>query len=98
MVKPGDKLEAFRDCELVGEYGMKSRLFGGDILPFLFHDSANAAFYMTIDALKTMQETPVIGPTQYGIPAVNMWFLTVESIISTLYKIVFEDSQSNFLR
>jgi hypothetical protein len=40
-----------------------------------------------------MQETPAIGPTQYGIPAVNMWFLTVESIISTLYKVVFEDSQ-----
>lgn len=94
MVKPGDKLEAYRDCHLVGELGMVSRLFGGDILPFLFHDSANIAFYMTVDALKAMQDSPVIGPTQYGIPAVNMWFLAVESLISTLYKIVFEHSQS----
>jgi len=94
MAKPGDKLEAFRDCPLVGESGMMSRLFGGDILPFLFHDSANTAFYLTVDALKAMQDSPVIGPTQYGIPTVNMWFLAVESVISTLYKIVFEDSQS----
>jgi hypothetical protein len=94
MVKPGDRLEAFRDCHLVGESGMVSRLFGGDILPFFFHDSANIAFYMTVDALKAMQDSPVIGPTQYGIPAVNIWFLSVESVISTLYKIVFEDSQS----
>ncbi|MDH4088703.1 MAG: hypothetical protein OEV04_16895 [Nitrospira sp.] len=92
--KPGDKLEAYRDCHLVGEFGMQSRLFSGDILPFLFHDSANTAFYMAVDALKAMQDSPVIGPTQYGIPAVNMWFLSVESLISTLYKIVLDDSES----
>lgn len=73
---------------------MQSRLFSGDILPFLFHDSANAAFYMAVDALKAMQDSLVIGPTQYGIPAVNMWFLSVESVISTLYKIVLDDSKS----
>jgi len=94
MVNAGDRLEAFRDCHLVGESGMVSRLFGGDVIPFLFHDSAITAFYITVDALKAMQESPVIGPTQYGIPAVNMWFLTVESVISTLYKIVFDDSLS----
>lgn len=94
MVKPGGKLEAFRDCHLVGESGMQSKLFDGDVLPFLFHDSANTAFYMTVDALKAMQDSPVIGPTSYGIPAVNMWFLAVESLVSTLYKIVFEDSKS----
>jgi len=74
---------------------MQSRLFSGDILPFLFHDSANTAFYMAVDALKAMQDSPAIGPTQYGIPAVNMWFLTVESVISTLYKIVLDDSKSS---
>jgi hypothetical protein len=94
IAKPGDKLEAYRDCHLVGESGMQSRLFSGDILPFLFHDSANTAFYITIDALKATQDSSVIGPTQYGIPAVNMWFLSVESLISTLYKIVLGDSES----
>lgn len=95
IATPGDKLEAHRDCHLVGEFGMQSRLFSGDILPFLFHDSANAAFYMAVDALKAMQDSLVIGPTQYGIPAVNMWFLSVESVISTLYKIVLDDSKSS---
>ena len=94
IAKPGDKLEAYRDCHLAGEFGMQSRLFSGDILPFLFHDSTNSAFYMTVDALKAMQDLSVIGPTQYGIPAVNMWFLSVESMISTLYKIVLDDSES----
>lgn len=94
MVKPGDKLEAFRNGHLIGEPGMQCKLFDGDILPFLFHDSANASFYMTVDALKAMQDIPVIGPTQYGIPAVTMWFLAVESLISMLYKVVFEDSKS----
>jgi len=95
IAKPGDRLEAYRDCHLIGESGMQSRLFSGDILPFLFHDSANTAFYMAVDALKAMQDSPAIGPTQYGIPAVNMWFLTVESVISTLYKIVLDDSKSS---
>jgi hypothetical protein len=95
--KPGDKLEAYQDCHLVGESGMQSRLFSDHILPFLFHNSTNTAFYMAVDALKAMQDSPVIGPTQYGIPAVNMWFLSVESMISTLYKIVkivLDDSES----
>jgi hypothetical protein len=52
---------------------------------------------MTVDALKAMQDSPVIGPTSYGIPAVNMWFLAVESLVSTLYKIVFEDSNRQHL-
>ena len=95
IAKPGDRLEAYRDCHLIGESGMQSRLFSRDILPFLFHDSANTAFYMTVDALKAMQDSPAIGPTQYGIPAVNMWFLAVESVISTLYKIVLDDSKSS---
>jgi hypothetical protein len=29
-----------------------------------------------------------MGPTQYGIPAVTMWFVAVESYISTLHKLV----------
>lgn len=95
MVQPGEKLEDYRDGPLIGEPGMLSKkLFAGEMLPFLFHDSANIAFYMAIDALKAMQETPVVGPTSYGIPTVNMWFLTVESLVSTLYKIVSEDSKS----
>lgn len=63
IAEPGDKLEAYRDCHLVGESGMQSRLFSGDILPFLFHDSANTAFCMAVDALKAMQDSSVIGPT-----------------------------------
>ncbi len=84
------RLEDYRNQPLVGEMGMICRLFNGDMLPYLFHDITNVAFYMTIDALREMQKAKSIGPTPYGIPSFSMWFVAVESYISTLYKLVFE--------
>ena len=92
------RLEDYREQPLVGASGLVSRLFNGDMLPFLFHDITHVAFYMTIDALREMQKTRTIGPTQYGIPAIAMWFVAVESYISTLYKLVCEVGKASGIK
>jgi len=64
-------------------------MYGGvDPQPLLFHDSAITAFYVTLDALNRFQEHDAIGGNNYVIPALGLWFLTVESYVSTLYKVV----------
>jgi hypothetical protein len=87
-------LEDFRNQQLVGESGVQTNLFNGQILPFLFHDSSNAAFYMTIDALRRMQQSESIGTNNYCIPGIGLWFMSTESFISTIYKIIQEHQRA----
>jgi hypothetical protein len=60
---------------------------GGNPRPFLFHESAIAAFYITLDALNQFQKIEAIGGNPYVIPALGLWFLATESYVSTIYKI-----------
>lgn len=60
--------------------------------PFLFHDVATTAFYVTLDALARFQELDAVGGSPYVIPAIGLWFLATESYVSTLYKVAQVDS------
>ncbi|ULA66885.1 MAG: hypothetical protein LZF62_170002 [Nitrospira sp.] len=86
-------LEDFRNQQFVGELGLFTPFWGGKPLPCLFHDTCNAAFYMTIDALNRMQASATIGGNQYCIPSISLWFQGTESYLSTLYKLATEDSR-----
>jgi hypothetical protein len=59
--------------------------------PFLFHESAIAAFYITLDALNRFQDLAAIGGNPYVIPALGLWFLATESYVSTIYKVAVRD-------
>jgi hypothetical protein len=58
---------------------------------FLFHESAIAAFYITLDALNRFQDIAAIGGNTYVIPALGLWFLATESYVSTIYKVAVSD-------
>jgi hypothetical protein len=82
-------LESYRRDDPVGAVAY---LYGtDDTRPLLFHDSANAAFYITLDALNRFQEHDTIGGNEYVIPAIGLWFLATESFVSTVYKVAGED-------
>jgi hypothetical protein len=59
--------------------------------PFLFHESAIAAFYISIDALNRFQEIDAVGGNPYVVPALGLWFLATESYLSTIYKVAEAD-------
>jgi hypothetical protein len=61
--------------------------------PLLWHESANNAFYITLDALNRFQQVDSIGCNPYVIPAIGLWFLATESFVSTLYKIARRDAE-----
>ena len=85
------QLEAMDTFDPVGR---TSYIFGGDPpLPLLWHESANNAFYITLDALNRFQQIDSIGGNPYVIPAIGLWFLATESYISTLYKIARRDAE-----
>jgi hypothetical protein len=86
------KLEEFRNQPYVGENAFLTPYCSGKPLPNLFHNTANGAFYMTIDALNRMQSRESIGGNECCVPAISLWFQSTESYISTLYKIAQEES------
>jgi len=86
------KLEDFRNQQLVGESVFMSDYFNGAHLPFLFHQTSNDAFYMTIDALNRMQNQDSIGTNTYCMPGVGLWFQATESYLSTIYKLAVAES------
>ncbi|MGH9878256.1 MAG: hypothetical protein ACRD5H_11510 [Nitrososphaerales archaeon] len=88
------KLEEYRNQNFVGENTFLTPYFAGKPLPHLFHDTANGAFYITVDALNRMQSRATVGGNEYCIPAISLWFQATESYISTLYKIALEDSNA----
>jgi hypothetical protein len=59
--------------------------------PFLCHEAAINAFYITVDALTRFQTSDAIGSNTYVIPAIGLWFLATESYISTIYKVTQAD-------
>jgi hypothetical protein len=82
-------LESFRADPLVGHVGY---VYGNSApQPLLFHESANAAFYITLDALWRLQAVDVIGGNPYVIPALGLWFQATESYVSTIYKVAHAD-------
>lgn len=87
-------LEDYRDNQLVGEIAFLNPYFNGQHLHFLFHDSSNAAFFITKDALNTMQLHNSIGGSGFCMPGVGLWFQATESYISTLYKLAVAESQT----
>ena len=76
------RLEDFRQHAPVGTSGYQ--YLGGATQPFLFHDSAQSAFYITVDALTRFQAQQFIGGNAYVIPSIGLWFLTTESYVSTV--------------
>lgn len=85
------RLEAMDTFDPVGR---TSYIFGDDPpLPLLWHESANNAFYITLDALNRFQQIDSIGGNPYVIPAIGLWFLATESYISTLYKVARRDAE-----
>lgn len=89
------KLEQYRNQQFVGEIAFKTPYFNGEPLPYLFHDTTNAAVYITIDALNRMQGRETIGGNEYCIPAIGLWFQAMESFVSTFYKIASENARVN---
>jgi hypothetical protein len=63
-------------------------------MPFLFHDTAQTAFYVTIDALNRFQDMTPIGANAYVIPTIGLWFSATESYISTFYKLAQIDAHA----
>ncbi|MGE0274689.1 MAG: hypothetical protein AB7G68_19170 [Nitrospiraceae bacterium] len=88
-------LEDFRDQQFVGESVLMSPYFNGNHLPFLFHETSNAAFYMTIDALNRMQSHDSIGGNGYCLPGIGLWFQATESYLSTIYKLAVAESNNS---
>jgi hypothetical protein len=78
------KLEDLRDQPLVGE--VAHRVGEGPIRPFLFHQHAHTAYYLTLDALRNFEQSDAIGSGPFVVPAIAFWFMAVESYISTIYK------------
>ena len=60
---------------------------GSDPHPLLFHETAQTAFYVTIDALNRFQSFQSINANPYVVPALGLWFIAAESYISTVYKV-----------
>lgn len=86
------KLEDFRNQQIMGEVAIHNPYFNGQPLPFLFHDTATAAFLMTKDALHNMQLQEFIGANGFCLPGVGLWFQATESYISTIYKLAVAES------
>lgn len=79
------RLEDFRDRPGVGTVAYTYA--GSDPHPLLFHDTAQTAFYVTLDALNRFQSLSSINANHYVVPALGLWFIAAESYISTVYKV-----------
>jgi hypothetical protein len=78
------RLEDLRDQPLVGEVAY--RVCNGPLRPLLFHQHAHTAYYLTLDSLRSFEQSDAVGPGPFVVPAIAFWFLAVESYVSTLYK------------
>lgn len=78
-------LEQLRDEPQLGEVAF---MIAGDQKPrpLLFHAAANAAYYLTVDALRDFERSEAIGAGPFVVPGIAFWFLATESYISTVYK------------
>jgi hypothetical protein len=80
-----ERLEDFRDQVPVGTTGY---IYGGsEVRPLLFHETAQTAFFVTIDALNRFQAYDFIGANSYVVPTIGLWFQAMESYISTAHKV-----------
>jgi hypothetical protein len=83
-------LEQIRENVPVGAFGLFSNQYPillNRPLPLLFHEYSNTAFHFTVSALREFENEKIVANNRYLFPSVIFWFLSLESYISTLFKV-----------